>query len=316
MNNTLVADIGGSNTRLAVARVSSRPQHVVAFANDSLAGLEAAIEAYLDGISATERRPDAAVLAIAGPVGGRRIALTNRAWEVDLDAIKQRFGFRYVRALNDFEALAWALPWFEPEDVRPLGEELPGRNGPRAVLGPGTGLGVAALVPEGHSWFAVPTEAGHMSFGPALGDEWPIFARIAEEVELVSAETVLSGPGLERLYRAIHPGRPVPRAHEIEAAARLADPAALAAVAMFVRLLGRFAGNIALAFKAIGGIYIAGGVAAKLGTLIDAPAFREAFVAHPPHRRLLEAIQTSLVICEEPGLFGCAAYAAYLAGEC
>lgn len=316
MNNTLVADIGGSNTRLAVAGVSSRPQHVLAFANDTVGGLEAAIGSYLDDIDPTGRRPDAAVLAIAGPVGGRRITLTNRAWEVDLDAIKQRFGFRYVRALNDFEALAWALPWFEPEDVSPLGPELPARNGPRAVLGPGTGLGVAALVPEGHSWFAVPTEAGHMSFGPALGDEWPIFARIAEEVEMVSAETVLSGPGLERLYRAIYPGQPVPRAHEIEAAARAGDPAALAVIAMFVRLLGRFAGNIALAFKAIGGVYIAGGVAAKLGTLIDASAFREAFLAHPPHRRLLEAIPTSLITCEEPGLFGCAAYAAYLAGEC
>jgi glucokinase len=315
MSNTLVADIGGSNTRLAVATISSRPQHMLAFANDTLGGLEAAIESYLIDIGLAERRPDAAVLAIAGPVGGRRIALTNRAWEVDLDAIQRRFGFRYVRALNDFEALAWALPWLEPEDARPLGPELPARNGPRAVLGPGTGLGVAALVPEGHSWFAVPTEAGHMSFGPALGDEWPMFARIAEEVEMVSAETVLSGPGLERLYRAIHPGLPVPRAHEIEALARADDPAALAVVAMFARLLGRFAGNIALAFKAIGGVYVAGGVAAKLGTLINAPAFREAFLAHSPHRRLLEAIPTSLITCEEPVLFGCAAYAAYLAGE-
>jgi glucokinase len=313
MSSTLVADIGGSNTRLAVAGLTARPLHIRAFANDSVPGLEAAIGDYLDRM---ERRPDAAVLAIAGPVGGRRITMTNRAWEVDLDAVQQRFGFRYVRALNDFEALAWALPWFEPdEDLRQLGPPVPARNGTRAVLGPGTGLGVAALVPEGHSWFALATEAGHMSFGPAAADEWPVFKRIADDIETVSAEAIISGPGLERLYQAFHPDRPTMPAQAIEAAARAGEPAAAAVVALFVRLLGRFAGDVALAYKALGGVYIAGGVATKLGSLIDAPAFRDAFLAHPPHRRLLETIPTFLITCTEPGLFGCAAYAAYLAGE-
>lgn len=312
MNPTLVADIGGTNTRIAVTSASGRPEHVQAVANDSVRGFEHAVQLYLDRL---DRRPDKAVLAIAGPVSGRRIALTNRRWEVDLDEIQQRFGFRYVRALNDFEALAWSLPWFEPEDVRDLGPSIPARNGTRAVLGPGTGLGVSALVPEGHSWIALATEAGHMSFGPAAPDEWPIFERIARDVPVVSAEAVLSGPGLQRLYRAMHPDRPALPADAIEAAATAGEPAAAATVKLFFRLLGRFAGDIALCFKAVGGVYVAGGVAAKLADHLDEEAFREAFLAHPPHRKMMEAIPTSLITCVEPGLFGCAAFAAYLAGE-
>jgi glucokinase len=271
--------------------------------------LATAIANYLANIP---DRPDAAVLAVAGSIRGRRIALTNRAWEEDLDSIKDRFHFRHVMALNDFEALAWALPSLESTDVRELGPPLlnVSEKSGKAVLGPGTGLGVAALIPQGNSWVALATEAGHMSFGPSTGEEWQIFERIAKVSEAVSAETVLSGPGLERLYQVMHPDRPRLPAHAIEAAANNGEAAAQATVELFVCLLGRFAGDIALAFKAAGGVYVAGGVAAKLGRRIDATLFRRAFVMHPPHGALLERIPTFLVTCEEPGLFGCASYVA------
>ena len=220
-----------------------------------------------------------------------------------------------IRTLNDFEALAWALPWFEPEDVHQLGPALPVRNGTKAVLGPGTGLGVSALIPDGHSWFALATEAGHMSFGPAAEDEWEVFARIAEEVPFVSAETILSGPGLERLYRAANPGRPGRTAKAIGTAALAGDAVAVATVELFMRLLARFAGDIALSFKALGGVYVAGGVTAKLHACIDAELFRKTFVRHPPHTHMLEGIPTFLIRYEEPGLYGCAAYAAHAVGE-
>lgn len=224
MSTTLVADIGGTNTRLAIASRTGRPEHIHAFPNDSVSDLVGAIDAYVAHMGRIDRRPDGAVLAVAGPVQGRNIVLTNRDWKIDLDAIQQQFKLRYVRALNDFEALAWALPWFEPEDVHQLGPALPVRNGTKAVLGPGTGLGVSALIPDGHSWFALATEAGHMSFGPAAEDEWEVFARIAEEVPFVSAETILSGPGLERLYRAANPGRPGRTAKAIGTAALAGTP--------------------------------------------------------------------------------------------
>lgn len=314
MSTTLVADIGGSNTRLAIASRTGRPEHIYAFPNDSVADLVGAIDAFVAQMDRIDRRPDGAVLAVAGPVQGRHIVLTNRDWKIDLDAIQQQFKLRYVRALNDFEALAWALPWFEPEDVHQLGPALPVRNGTKAVLGPGTGLGVSALIPDGHSWFALATEAGHRSFGPAAEDEWAVFARVAEEVPLVSAETILSGPGLERLYRAVNPGRPALSAQAIGTAALAGEAAAAATVELFMRLLARFAGDIALTFKALGGVYVAGGVVAKLRSCIDAALFRKTFVRHPPHMHLLEEIPTFLIICEEPGLYGCAAYAEHAIG--
>ncbi|WP_170149455.1 ROK family protein [Rhodoplanes roseus] len=310
MTVTLIADIGGSNIRLAVTGPAARPTQMRAAANDRVDDIDGAIAAYLAETGAT---PEAAVLAVAGPVQGRRIALTNRDWVLDLDRIERRFGFRWACAVNDFEALAWALPEFGPEDLRPLGSGLPTRAGPVAVLGPGTGLGVSALVPEeGDRWTSVASEAGHVSFGPAAPDEWPVFERVAATVEAVSAETVISGAGLGRLYAALHPDRPPLTAAEIDAAAERSDPAATRAVALFVRLLGRFAGDVALAFKTTGGVYVGGGVAQKLGSSIDGAAFRVAFERHPAMRHVLEKIPTALVTCSEPGLLGCAAYAAHL----
>ncbi|MDC7789386.1 glucokinase [Rhodoplanes sp. TEM] len=308
---TLIADIGGTNTRLAITGPDGNPERVQAFANDSLDDLDDAVAAYLDDTGTT---PEAAVLAVAGPVQGRRIELTNRDWVLDLDRIERRFGFRWACAVNDFEAFAWALPGFGPGDLRPLGAALPSRRGPVAVLGPGTGLGVAALVPEQDGgWTSVASEAGHMSFGPAAPDEWPVFERIAATVEAVSAECVVSGAGLARLHAALHPGRPPFDAAAIDSAAEQGDPAARATVALFVRLLGRFAGDVALAFKSTGGVYVGGGVAQKLGDLIDGAAFRAAFEAHPAMRSVLAGIPTALVTAAEPGLAGCAAYAAHLA---
>lgn len=310
MITSLIADIGGTNTRLAVTGPEGLPAHVHSFANDRVESLDAAITDYL---AAFGLAPQAAVLAVAGPVQGRTIALTNRDWVLDLDAIEARFGFRWACAINDFEAFAWALPLFGPADLRPLGTALPRRDGPLAVLGPGTGLGVAALVREEDGGFtAVASEAGHVSFGPAAADEWPVFRRIADTVEAVSAETVISGAGLARLHAALHPDAPAGDAATIDAAAERGDPAACETVALFVRLLGRFAGDVALGFKSTGGLYVGGGVAQKLGPLIDGAAFRAAFEAHPPMRPVLEAIPTALVTCAEPGLLGCAAHAAHL----
>lgn len=303
----LLADIGGTHSRFALLADPGRPEQVVSWDNDRFSGLDDAIAAYLTDVSS---KPVAAVLAVAGPVTGRKIALTNRDWLIDLDHLAARFQFSRADAINDFEAQAWALTQLHRDDYRNLGDASSARSVPgvKVVLGPGTGLGVAALIPVGAGWQPIATEGGHVSFGAASKDEEPVFARLHESAP-VSAESVVSGSGLPRLHCALNPGAPALPAETIVKQAQAGDAAAAATIRLFVRLLGRFAGDMALTFKAIGGVYIAGGVAGKLGLLLDEKILRNAFEAHPPYGALLKSIPTYLVTVAHPGLIGCAAFA-------
>jgi glucokinase len=313
MMSVLLADIGGTSSRFALAGAHGRPERILIIENDSVADLEAAIARYLQE---TDAQPWAAVLAVAAPVdGGEEVALTNRPWRFRRTALAQRFGFANLRVINDFEAIAWALPRLGPDDARPLGPALPGRAGVKVALGPGTGLGVAALVPVAGRWRVVASEGGHASFGPQAPDEIEPFARLRRDCGHVSAETILSGPGLPRLLQALDPQAPQATPEAVVARALAHEPSARATVAMFVRLLGRFAGGLALTFKAVGGVYIAGGVASRFGPLFDAAAFRAAFEAHPPYQQLLHGIPTLLMSRSEPGLLGCAVLAEELADD-
>jgi glucokinase len=307
----LLADIGGTNSRFALSGPDGRPERMLIIENDSVADLETAITRYLQESGA---EPHAAVLAVAGPLDGSdEVALTNRAWRFRRGALAQRFGFDTLRVVNDFEAIAWALTRLTADDAHLLGPKLPSRPGVKAVFGPGTGLGVAALVPvEGHL-HVLATEGGHASFGPHEPDEMEIFARLQREYGSVSAETILSGPGLPRLMHAVDPQAPGLTPEAVVANALAGAPSAQATVRLFVRLLGRFAGDLALTFKAVGGVYIAGGVASRLGMLLDDHIFRAAFEAHPPYQKMLASIPTWLMSRSEPGLLGCAALADQMA---
>jgi glucokinase len=310
MSDILIADIGGTTSRAAFASLGGRPEGIVTIANDSVDGPEGVLARVLEGSS---RRPRAAVLAIAAPVSGEEIALTNRNWCVRLPDLSARFGISPIHAVNDFEALAWALPQLGPGDLQPIGDRGDLPEGVRLVIGPGTGLGVAALVPTGqgtsHGFHVIASEAGHSSFGPAYPDEAIVFHRLAEKGTPLSAESVLSGAGLAALHAAMHPDMLKVKSEMIVRQARAGDRAARATVAMFVRLLGRFAGDMALTFRSAGGVYIAGGVATGLGPLLDARLFRAAFERHPPYEAMLKAIPSVLITCEEPGLIGCVAVA-------
>jgi glucokinase len=311
MSQTLLADIGGSNSRFALANSAGRPERILVIENDTVADLEAAVGRYLDETAA---RPRAATLAVAGPIDGEEVALTNRNWRFRRQDFAKRFGFSELRVVNDFEAIAYALPFLGPTETRPLGpltlsSSRARGDGVKLVLGPGTGLGVAALIPAGDRWHVVASEGGHAAFGPQAADEVAVFEQLRNECGSVSAECVLSGPGLRRLARVLHPDAGVHAPETIVASALAREPSAQAATRLFVRLLGRFAGSLALTFKALGGVYITGGVAAGLGPLLDEPQFRAAFEAHPPYETLLRMIPTLLMTCEEPGLIGCAALA-------
>jgi len=205
MSETLLADIGGSKSRFALANSAARPERILVIDNDTVVDLEGAVTRYLDETGA---RPRAATLAVAGPIDGEEIALTNRAWRFRRGEFSRRFGFSRLRVVNDFEAIACALPSLGAAETRPLGSLSPSlRNatGVKLVRGPGTGLGVAALLPADGCWHVVASEGGHAAFGSQAADEVEVFARLRAELGSVSAECVLSGPGLVRLARAIDP---------------------------------------------------------------------------------------------------------------
>jgi glucokinase len=306
MSAALVADIGGSKSRFGLANSAGWPQRILVIENDTVADLETAVARYL---KETGARPQTATLAIAGPIQGEEIALTNRMWHFRRSDFAARFGFLQLQIVNDFEAIAWALPRLTAAHTRFLGHGALRHDDVKVVLGPGTGLGVAALLPADGRWYAVASEGGHASFGAHAADEEVVFARLREECGAVSAEMVLSGPGLLRLARALHPKRLYRDPETIIADAHAGEPAAQTITRLFVRLLGRFAGGLALTFKALGGVYITGGVAFGLGRLLDDPQFRAAFEGHPPYQALLSGIPTLLVTCEQPGLIGCATLA-------
>ena len=305
MNDILLADIGATNSRFAVVGPDGRPERMIKLRGDAVPNLEAGIERYIEesGI-----RPCAAVLAIAAPIDGDLIAMTNRPWRFKLSDLAARFEWKWVRCLNDFEAAAWSLPRLVENDIRSLGPLVRNDAAPKVIFGPGTGLGVAALIRSGEAWQVLSSEGGHVTFGPARDAEEQAFARIRSDCGDVSVERILSGPGLERLHRALHPGARNTAA-DIVTAAHAGDGAAVETVAFFVRLLGRYAGDLALIFKAHGGIYLGGGVARRIATLLDADAFRAAFEQHPPYADLLQGIPTTLITLDEPGLLGCAAVA-------
>jgi glucokinase len=306
MSAALLADVGGSKTRLALANSTGPPGRILVIENDTVADLETAVTQYLEH---TGEHPEAAIFAVAGPIQGEEVALTNRSWGFRRKEFAKRFGFSQFRVVNDFEAVAWALPRLTAEETRRLGDRPLRPEGVKVVLGPGTGLGVAALLPANGHWHVVASEGGHVSFGAQTIEEDDLFMRLREQCGPISAETVLSGPGLLRLAHALHPERSYDVAESIVRDARSGEPAAEKIARVFVRLLGRFAGDVALTFKALGGVYITGGVASGFGALLDGPEFRAAFEQHPPYQELLREVPTLLVTCREPGLIGCAALA-------
>jgi glucokinase len=301
----LVADIGGTTCRFAMVGEDGRPERVIRFPNREVPDMAAAITRYMAEAGV---RPSIGVLALAGPIDGDEIVLTNRDWRFRLSALRAQLGFTQLHAINDFAAVAWALPALHADEIRPIGPAVECAHGVKVACGPGTGLGVAALIPENGSWRVVPSEGGHVSFGPADSGEEPIFARLRAMAGAISAEMVLSGPGFTRLHRALHTEAESLASEEILKRAKAGDAATRATVTMFVRLLGRFAGDVALVFKAAG-VYLAGGVGEGVAPLIDAHEFRRAFETHPPYERLLATIPTFAIAERTPGLIGCAVYA-------
>ncbi len=305
----LVADIGGTNSRFALVAGGELTARL-SVSNDEAGSLEAAVDRFL---AVQKARPSHAVLAVAAPVGARAVRLTNRDWIIDAEALERRFGFARVDLLNDFAAVAHGLPRLGADQLHMIGPAETAAA-TKVVLGPGTGLGVAALIESNGVWRALPSEGGHIELAATTAREAEVFALLRRRLGRVSAEFVVSGMGLAHLDAAFAEtdGTPyVPRdGAEVERAARAGEARALDVMTLFADALARFAGDMAVTFVARGGVYIAGGIVPKIVDRLDPGRFREAFEAKAPHQALMAGIATGVILEQDPGLFGCLAYAA------
>ncbi|MFI6318398.1 glucokinase [Nonomuraea sp. NPDC050556] len=303
----LVADIGGTNARFGlVTAPGNQPSHIHVLPVAEHASLRDAAAAYLDLVGAA--RPTAACVAVAGPVDGDRYDLTNAHWSGSIHDL----GVPYAALINDFEALAASLPHLAGDDLVSLGGPSPSR-GVKAVLGPGTGLGVAGLVPSGQGWVPVPGEGGHVTV-PILDDRdlEVVRALRAQGMTRVEAEDLLSGPGLVRLHRALAQvnGVSAPDLTSADIVERVDDSLCAETVELFCAMLGSFASNVALTLGARGGVYLGGGVLPRIVGRVRASDFRARFEASPGMADYLAAISTTLIVAEQPALTGAAAHLA------
>jgi glucokinase len=311
----MLADIGGTNARFALESAPGRIEQIEVLACDAYPTLGDAVRAYLAMAGVAALAGGAirhAAIAIANPVGGDMVRMTNHHWEFSIAALRQACGFDTLVVVNDFSALARALPHLAPEHKHQVGGGAPLAGSPLGLLGAGTGLGVSGLVPAGLGYAALQSEGGHVTFSPANETEVAILQYAWGEFPHVSAERLLSGAGVELIYRALaqHRGRaadPLP-APEISRRA-LAGECALCdeVVELFCGMLGTVAGNLAVTLGALGGIYIGGGIVPRLGQRFDASAFRRRFEDKGRFAGYLAQVPTYVITAPYPAFLGVSA---------
>ena len=301
----LVGDVGGTNTRLSRVEAPGADPGAPILLPTSATAFEATLE---------RERVRSIVLGAAGPATGRGVRLTNTDFIIDGPRLAARFGLDQGLVVNDFEAEALSLAAMEPDDSIALARGTDA-GGPRLILGPGTGIGVGALIDVGGRYLPLGTEAGHVGFAPESVEEEAILSLLRRREGRICAESLLCGPGLARLHGArlqlatIEDARLDSRG--VLAAAK-ADPtgAAAATLRLFWRMLGAFAGDMALVFRATGGVWLTGDLARACAALCDPAAFRTAFIDKPPYEDFLSAMPLSLVARPHLALKGLARLAA------
>jgi glucokinase len=306
----LVGDIGGTNSRFGLVEPGSQTvQHVEALKNDSFASLEAAIEEYLSNRGVTSL--DSAAIAVAAPVDREHITLTNRDWTFSVESLRKAARAKSLRLLNDYEALALALPHFGPEDLTLVGGTPNGERAVKIVLGPGTGLGMAALapLPGGQGWLPIACEPGHTSLPVETQEEFDWREKMKAFVEHnFTAEDAITGGGLYLMYRVIAAdGKLSTPEQVIQAALAGSDAAAARTVNQFIVWLARVAGDAAMELQARGGVYLAGGIAPSITGLLSAGPFRRIFEDKGKIADIMRPIPVYVIIDRFPAFKGCAA---------
>lgn len=320
----LIADIGATQARCAVLDDGGGIQAAEVFQNRRFNSLQALLRGYLDQCSP---RPESAALAVAAPVLGDAVRMPNLEWRFSRGSLANELDLRELVVVNDFAAVAWALPALAGADLHKVGAGADmhqvdgggaslhqvGGGAPvggtaMATLGPGSGLGVATVAPCGDAWAVVEGEGGNISFSGVTREQQSITDRIRAQHGHCSAESLLSGPGLVNIYMALAElqGRDVSRPNPAQVSRAAADGEALAVEArgMFFEVLGTVAGNLALTVGARGGVFIAGGIVPRMLEPLERSRFRESFEAKGRYRFYLEAIPTYVITEPYPAFLG------------
>jgi len=305
----LVADIGGTNVRFALASLGDsgralQEQHWTVSAFDSFA---TAAEAYL-----RENAPGGGIrfgmVAVASPATEDRIKVTNSAWRFSLEETRRTLGFDALYAINDFAANSWAIADLDKGRFTSLGgpDSVPDGQGAFAVVGPGTGLGVGAILRGAGGTAVISSEGGHADFAPVSDEEIEIFAWLRKHYHRISYERLLCGPGLLNIYHAIGGAQSVTDPEQITGG-KAQDKLAARAIRIFCEVLGSFAGNTTLTFGAWGGLYLSGSLLNPMKEELLAGGFRARFDDKGRFGKELAKVPTLLV--DEPalGLIGAAA---------
>ncbi|MBW4933567.1 glucokinase [Marinobacter sp. F4206] len=306
----LVGDIGGTNARFAlVEQGSSRLEAVEALPCRDYGNFEDAVVDYLRraGVAAVSE----ACFAVASPVSGTRVRMTNNHWCFDTDEIRSRFGWQSFKVVNDYTAMALGVPHVGSDRLVHVCGGPGDARGPRLVMGPGTGLGVSALVPISHGWVPLMTEGGHVDFAPTDDTEMAVLRILKARFGRVSVERILSGQGLLNLYRAHAEiqgvAAPLDAPDKVTAAALgQADALARHTLRHFCEILGRVAGNAVLTLGSTGGVYLCGGILPRfLDFFLESP-FRVGFEDKGRMRPLVERTPVYVVTEPHTGLLGAA----------
>ena len=293
----LLGDIGATNARFALL-ANGELGAVTSFEVAKFARFADVVAIFLKD-RCREFRVKHALLAIAGPVKGQRSILTNRCWVIDALELRATFNLR-AQIVNDFEAVALSLPWLTSTDLAPIGGGKPEVGAPKAVLGPGSGLGVACLISRSEKPVVIPSEGGHATLAATCEREERIIGQLRQRYGHVSAERAVSGMGLENIYRAVAAVDGIDivsrNAAEITKSALRGDcHVASEALYSFCAFLGSFAGNVALTFGARGGVYIAGGISPRILDFLIRSQFRNRFEAKGRFQSYLETVPSYVI---------------------
>jgi glucokinase len=302
----LIADVGGTNARFALLEGGDFDRVEIIAVSDC-ERIEDAVSKYFAGIP-SGKRPAEAAFSVAGPVTGDKIVMMNSPWSFSIEGMRREFGWKQLHVINDFAANALSVPEIPAELRLQVGDGSPAANMPIAVLGPGTGLGAGGLVPAPSGWIAVAGEGGNVTLAASDSREAAIIDVLRRQYAHVSAEMVLSGPGLVNLYESLCElaGKPATPStpEDITNLYPGCDPQRREAVALFCAILGSFAGDLAMTFGARGGVYVMGGIVPKIYEIFRRSQFRDRFEFKGRYRSYLSPIPTYVITHPFPAFLG------------